>query len=173
MALQAAERVRKLPPYLFADLRRKMAAARERGVEVIRIDIGDPDRPTPDEIVEQLRRAVADTADPDRHRYGCDRPVAELAEAARDFYRRRYGVKLAQDQVVCTMGSKDAIVKLCLGILNPGDVGIAPAPGYPTYNIGHVFASGVTYQVPLHAENDFLVDFDGDFSNFFGQEKLR
>ena len=160
MDLERAERLKKLPPYLFADLRRKMADAREKGIKVIRIDIGDPDIPTPDPVVAELCRAAADPADGDRHRYGCDRPVPDLPAAARAFYQRRYGVTIGDDQLVTTMGSKDAIVKLCLSIMNPGDIGIAPVPGYPTYNIGHVFASGVTCQVPLRPENGFLLDFD-------------
>jgi LL-diaminopimelate aminotransferase len=77
-----------------------------------------------------------------------------------DFYQHRYGVPLSDDQVVTTLGSKDAIVKMALGILNPGDIGIAASPGYPTYNIGHVFASATTYYAPLLRENDFFVDFD-------------
>jgi len=160
MHLKQSERLSKLPRYLFADLRRKMAEARQRGIKVIRIDIGDPDEPTPDPIVAELCRAIDDRNDPDRHRYGCDRPVAEFPQAARDFYSRRYGVKLNEDQIVSTMGSKDAIVKFCLAIMDPGDVGIAPQPGYPTYNIGHVFAGGSTYYAPLRKENDFLIDFD-------------
>ena len=160
MAIERSERLNKLPRYLFADLRRKMAEAREKGIKVIRIDIGDPDLPAPEPLVREFCRAVDDRADGDRHRYGCDRPVAEFPQAARDFYRRRYGVELAGDQVVCTMGSKDAIVKFCLAIMNPGDIGIAPQPGYPTYNIGHVFAGGSTYYAPLREANDFLVDFD-------------
>ena len=161
MEVQRSERLRKLPPYLFADLRRKMAAAREKGVKVLRIDIGDPDTPAPDPVVEELCRAAADSSDPDRHRYGCDRPAAEFPAAALAFYKRRWGVELAEDQLVTTMGSKDAIAKLPMAIMNPGDVAIAPVPGYPTYNIGHVFAGGVTHQAPLLQENDFLVDFDG------------
>jgi len=160
MDIEPSQRLRKLPPYLFADLRRKMAAARDKGVEVIRIDIGDPDTPTPDPVVDELVRAVRDAGDSDRHRYGCDRPVEAFARAARRFYRRRYGLKLADDQIVTTMGSKDAIVKFAMALMNPGDVGIAPVPGYPTYNIAHVFAGGVTHQAPLLKENDFLVDFD-------------
>jgi LL-diaminopimelate aminotransferase len=160
MEFQQAERLNKLPPYLFADLRRKMAAAREKGVEVIRIDIGDPDMPTPDPIVDELCTRVRDVEDGDRHRYGCDRPAAEFPQAVQDFYKRRYGAEIAKDQLVCTMGSKDAIVKFCMGLMNPGDLAIAPVPGYPTYNIGHVFAGGVTYQVPLLRENGFLLDFD-------------
>ena len=160
MEIQIAERLRKLPPYLFADLRRKIAAAKEKGIKVINLGIGDPDRPTPDPVVAELCRAVTDTSDPNRQRYGCDIPVPEFPRAVRSFYKRRYDVDLSEDQVVTTMGSKDAIVKFAMSMMNPGDVGIAPVPGYPTYNIGHVFASAVTYQAPLLAENGFLVDFD-------------
>jgi LL-diaminopimelate aminotransferase len=159
MEVQLAERLQKLPPYLFADLRRKINAAKEKGVKVISLGIGDPDKPTPDPVVDELCRAVRDVSDPNRQRYGCDVPVPEFAQAARDFYGRRHGVTLSEDQVVTTMGSKDSIVKLCMSIMNPGDVGIAARPGYPTYNIGHVFASAVTYEAPLLRENDFLVDF--------------
>ncbi len=155
-----AERLQKLPPYLFVDLRQKMAAAKERGVDVISLGIGDPDFPTPDLVVDTLCSRIQNTDDPDRHRYGCDNPVAEFPEAVRDFYQHRYGVSLSENQIVTTLGSKDAIVKMALGILNPGDIGIAASPGYPTYNIGHVFASATTYYAPLLRANDFYVDLD-------------
>jgi len=172
MDIQLSERLRKLPPYLFADLRRKIAAAKEKGVKVITLGIGDPDVPTPDPVVAELCRAVADVDDANRHRYGCDVPVAEFPRAVRDFYQRRWGVDLADDQIVTTMGSKDAIAKLPLAMMDPGDVGIAPVPGYPTYNIGHVLAGGSTYQVPLRAENGFLVDFDEIPSDVRRQAKI-
>ena len=155
-----AERLQKLPPYLFVDLRQKMAAAKEKGVDVISLGIGDPDYPTPDAVVNTLCNAIQDTDDPDRHRYGCDNPVSEFPQAVKEFYKRRFGVPLSDEQIVTTFGSKDAIVKLALGILNPGDVGIAASPGYPTYNIGHVFASATTYYAPLLRKNNFFVDFD-------------
>ena len=160
MDIQLAERLKKLPPYLFADLRRKIAEARAKGVKVLSLGIGDPDTFTPDAVVDELCRAVRDPNDPNRHRYGCDQPVAEFPQAVRDFYKRRYGVTLAEDQVVTTNGSKDAIAQLPMALLNPGDLAIAPSPGYPTYNIGHVFAGAVTYQAPLLRQNKFLVDFD-------------
>jgi LL-diaminopimelate aminotransferase len=159
MPFEPARKLDKLPPYLFADIRRKRAAAIARGVDVINLSIGDPDIPTPEPVVTELCRAVRDAADFNRHRYGCDVPVPQFAEAARNFYRRRYGVELAPDQVVTTTGGKDAIVQLALSSLNPGDLGIAPSPGYPTYNIGHVFSGAVTYQAPLLPENGFLMDF--------------
>ena len=155
-----AERLQKLPPYLFVDLRQKMAAAKERGVDVISLGIGDPDFPTPDPVVETLCSTIQNSEDPDRHRYGCDNPVDEFPQAVSDFYQNRFGVSLQENQIVTTLGSKDAIVKMALGILNPGDIGIAASPGYPTYNIGHVFASATTYYAPLLRENGFYVDFD-------------
>ena len=155
-----AERLQKLPPYLFVDLRQKMAAAKERGVDVISLGIGDPDFPTPDPVVETLCNTIQNSEDPDRHRYGCDNPVDEFPHAVSAFYQNRFGVSLQENQIVTTLGSKDAIVKMALGILNPGDIGIAASPGYPTYNIGHVFASATTYYAPLLRENDFYVDFD-------------
>lgn len=155
-----AERLQKLPPYLFVDLRQKMAAAKARGIDVISLGIGDPDMPTPDPIVETLCHAIQDPEEPDRHRYGCDNPVADFPLAVRDFYQHRYSVSLVDEQIVTTLGSKDAIVKLALGVLNPGDIGIAASPGYPTYNIGHVFASATSYYAPLLRKNNFYVDFD-------------
>lgn len=160
MELPVAQRLEKLPPYLFADLRRKMAAMREKGVKVITLGIGDPDQPAPDPVVRELIRAVDDPQDINRHRYGCDVPVEQFKEEAASFYKRRFGVSLTQDQIVTTTGSKDAIVQFCLAVLNPGDLGIAPSPGYPTYNIGHVFTSSNTFYTPLLKQNGFLVDFD-------------
>lgn len=159
MKIAPANRLQKLPPYLFAALRQKIAAKRAEGIDVITLGIGDPDYPTPDPIIAELVARVADNDDPDRHRYGCDALVPEWTAAVKDFYQRRYKVTLADNEIVTTMGSKDAIVKLCLAIMDPGDVGIAPLPGYPTYNIGHVFASGVSYYVPLRPENNWLLDF--------------
>jgi LL-diaminopimelate aminotransferase len=160
MEIQLANRLQKLPPYLFAALRRKIAEKKAKGEQVISLGIGDPDLPTPDAIIDELCRAVKDANDPNRHRYGCDVPAGEFKEAVKNFYKRRYKVTLADDQIITTMGSKDAIAKLPMGIMNPGDLAIAPVPGYPTYNIGHTFAGGVTFQVPLLRENKFLVDFD-------------
>jgi len=160
MDVELSQRLAQLPPYLFADLRRKIATARAEGMDVITLGIGDPDRPTPQPVIDEFIRAVCDETDTDRHRYGCDVPTAEFPQAVRDFYKRRWDVDLAEDQVVCTMGSKDAIAKMGMAIMNPGDVGIIPEPGYPTYNISHVFAGATSHRVPLRPENEWLLDFD-------------
>lgn len=160
MEFALANRVAQLPPYPFAKLRAAISEKKKQGINVISLGIGDPDRPTPDVVVNELIRAATDVNDPNRDRYGCDALVPELPAAIKSFYKRRYNVELADNQIRPTMGSKDAIVKLCMGLMNPGDIGIAPCPGYPTYNIGHTFVSGVTYRVKLRAEDGFLMDFD-------------
>ena len=159
MDLPVANRLQKLPPYLFAALRKKIAEKKAKGVKVITLGIGDPDLPTPEPVIDELLRAVNDPADPNRHRYGCDNPAGELTRSVRDFYARRYGVKLDDSQIAVTSGSKDAIVQFCLAVLNPGDLGIVPVPGYPTYNIGHVFCSANSYYMPLRREDGWLMDF--------------
>ncbi len=172
MNLDRSNRLQKLPPYLFADLRRKMAAARERGVDVITLGIGDPDSATPDPVVDELCRSIRDTSDPNKHRYGCDVPAEELPLAFQRFYQRRFGVSLDLDQILVTMGSKDAIAKLPMAFLNPGDIAIAPEPGYPTYNIGTTFAGAVTHYLPLRASQGYLPDFDELPRNVRTQAKM-
>ena len=172
MDVQISDRLAQLPPYLFADLRRKIAAKRAEGMKVITLGIGDPDVPAPAAVVEELCRAANDESDINRHRYGCDAPVAAFPDACREFYKKRWGVELDADQVVTTMGSKDAIAKLPMAIMNPGDIGIAPLPGYPTYNIGHVFAGGKTHYVDLRKENNYLMDFSEIPSDIAKKAKL-
>ncbi len=172
MNLTPSNRLQKLPPYLFADLRRKMAEARARGVDVITLGIGDPDLPTPDPVIREMVRALDDPDDPNRHRYGCDVPAEALPHAIQRFYRRRFGVELAEDQICVTLGSKDAIAKLPMAFLNPGDLGLAPEPGYPTYNIGHTFAGGVTHYLPLLPENGYLPVFEDIPAHARQQAKL-
>ena len=109
MSFALSNRLQKLPPYLFADLRRKTAAVRARGVDVISLGIGDPDQPTPDPVVNEMVRALTDPADPNKDRYGTDVAPEALPQAFIDFYARRFGVTLKPEQVVVTMGSKDAI----------------------------------------------------------------
>ena len=160
MEMEFSDRLNSLPRYLFAGLRTKIAEARKQGREIISLGIGDPDFPTPGLIVEELKDKI-DNDDPGtRHRYGCDVPVEALPKAFCDLYKRQWDVELDADEVVVTMGSKDSIARLPMAVMNPGDIGIAPVPGYPTYHIGHVFAGCETHFVSLKKENDYLFDFD-------------
>lgn len=157
--MRRASRLDKVPPYLFAEIRRKVAEAKKRGVDVITLGIGDPDQPTPEHIIDELCRALRDESDPDRHRYGGDCPVAEFPEAAAEWYQRRFGVELDPGAEVCTLiGSKEGIAHLPWAVIEAGDVTLVPEPGYTVYYTGTVFAGGDCHWMPLVKENDFLPD---------------
>jgi LL-diaminopimelate aminotransferase len=159
MEIRVAERIATLPPYLFAELDRKKAEARRRGLDLISLGIGDPDLPTPGHIVSAGQAALAD---PTNHRYPDYEGLREFREACLRFYDRRFGVQgLDPDRhCVSLIGSKEGIAHVALALVDPGDVVLCPAPGYPVYGIGTRFAGGVPYYLPLHRENGFLPDLD-------------
>lgn len=156
MHIQPAERIEKLPRYLFAEIDKKIRAAVEKGVDVIKLGIGDPDQPTPDYIV---RRAMEEVAKPANHTYPPDEGLTEFKQAVARFYKDRHGVELDPEREVCVLlGSKEGIAHISACFVNPGDVNIVPDPGYPVYSIGTMFAGGDVYRMPLLAENNFLPD---------------
>jgi LL-diaminopimelate aminotransferase len=157
--MHRASRLDKVPPYLFAEIRRKVAEAKARGIDVISLGIGDPDQPTPDHIISELCRSIRDESDPDRHRYGGDCPVAEFPQAVAEWYGRRFGVELDPKAEVCTLlGSKEGIAHLAWAMVDSGDVTLVPEPGYTVYYTGTVFAGGTCHWMPLVKENAFLPD---------------
>ncbi len=155
---QFAKRIEKLPPYLFAEISRKIAEKRAQGVDVISFAIGDPDLPTPDHILGALTEA---SLDPTNHRYPETDGLPELREAIAAWYERRFGVQLdPQKEVLPLIGSKEGIGHIALCFIDPGDVALVPDPGYPVYAVGTMFAGGEAYYLPLREENEFLPDLD-------------
>lgn len=156
--IQYAERIRTLPPYLFAaidDMKRK---AIERGMDIINLGIGDPDLPTPGPIIETLRRAAGD---PRHHQYPSYDGMLSFRTAVAEWYRRRFGVALDPTSEVLTLiGSKEGIGHIPLAFLDPGDVVLVPSPGYPVYPVATSFAGGTSYFMPLVKQNGFLPDLD-------------
>ena len=154
-----AERVGQLPPFLGGAIRARIRDARERGVDVISLGIGDPDQPTPDHIVEALCRAARDPA---HHVYPNDlRGAPAYRHALAAWYGRRFGVELDPDtEVISLIGSKEGNHHLALALLNPGDVALVPDPAYPVYESACVIAGAEVVRVPLHPDDDFLVDFE-------------
>jgi LL-diaminopimelate aminotransferase len=151
--VRTAKRIEKLPPYLFASLDRRIAEARERGVDVISFAIGDPDRPTPSHIVDA---AVAAVADPANHRYPSYYGLGDLRRAIAAYYRRRFGVTLdPESQVLPLIGSKEGIHNLATAFVDPGDVVLVPDPGYPVYASSAILAGGRPVMVPLPAADGF------------------
>ena len=156
--MRIAKRVEGLPPYLFAELDKRVAAKRAEGADVISLGVGDPDLPTPPHIVEALREAALD---PSTHRYPSYYGMPELRRAIADYYDRRFGVTLdPETEVLPLIGSKEGIAHLATAFVDPGDRALVADPGYPVYGIGTILAGGEPVSLPLTAEHRFLPDFD-------------
>ena len=158
MTCKRAERLQKLPPYLFAEVDRKKKAAIGAGRDIINLGVGDPDQPTPDFIIEALYRGASDPAN---HQYALDAGMPAFRETIAQWLERRFGVHAdPKTEVLPTIGSKEAIAHFPLAVLNPGDVALVPEPGYPPYRSGTIFADAEPYLMPLKKENHFFPDFD-------------
>ena len=156
--MRTSERLDRLPPYLFAELERKIAEKKAGGVDVISLGIGDPDTPTPDVTIEALAGAVRD---PSTHRYPSNRGRPELRNALARFYERRFGVALDPDtEVVPALGAKECIFCLNLAFLDPGTVALAADPGYPVYTGGPLLAGAEAELMPLMPQLGFAPDLD-------------
>jgi len=154
--MRPSSRLDQIPPYLFAQLERKISEKRAAGIDVISLGIGDPDTPTYAPIVQAAQRAVAD---PSTHTYPTNRGRAEFREAMAAFYDRRFGVVLdPETEVMATIGAKECIFNLNLAFLDPGDVALASDPGYPVYTGGPVIAGGEAVLMGLEPELGFAPD---------------
>jgi LL-diaminopimelate aminotransferase len=155
--MRSSRRLELIPPYLFAELERKVAAKRAAGVDVISLGIGDPDTPTYPPIVAAAQQAVAD---PSTHTYPSNRGRPEFRAAIAAFYERRFGVALDPDtEVMPAIGAKECIFNLNLAFLDPGDVALASDPGYPVYTGGPLLTGAEPVLMPLLAERGFAPDF--------------
>jgi len=153
-----ADRIKHLPPYLFAAIDKAKEEARGRGVDVIDLSVGDPDMPTPSHIVEALARAADDPAN---HQYPSYSGKLSFRTAVADWYKKTFGVSLDPETEVLTLiGSKEGIAHAPLAFINPGDTALVPDPAYPVYRTAVQFAGGNPVIVPLLAENGFLPDLD-------------
>ncbi len=151
-----ADRLEKMPEYPFARWGERVNAARARGIDVIRLDIGNPDLPPPDAVIDAL---CSSARRPNHHGYPGYRGIPALREGIADYYERRFGVTLdPKDEVVPLLGSKEGIVHLALGVLDAGDLVLVPDPGYPSYTMGAVLAGARVYKFPLLPERGFLPD---------------
>jgi LL-diaminopimelate aminotransferase len=153
-----ARRIESLPPYLFAEISKRIAEKRAQGVDVISFGIGDPDMPTPEHILAALAEA---SRDPANHRYPESEGLPELRRAIAAWYGRRFSVDLDPDkEVLPLIGAKEGIAHVAFCFIDPGDVALVPDPGYPVYSVGTLLMGGEPYYLPLTEENDFLPDLD-------------
>jgi LL-diaminopimelate aminotransferase len=169
--MQPSERLDRIPPYLFAELERKIAAKKDAGVDVISLGIGDPDRPTPAVIVDAMEEAITE---PETHHYPSNRGRPEFREAISDFYERRFGIEdLDRDtEVVPALGAKECIFNLNLAFLDAGDVALASDPGYPVYTGGPLLVGAEPYALPLLPERGFAPDLDAIPADVAAKAKL-
>ncbi|XKO55835.1 pyridoxal phosphate-dependent aminotransferase [Lysinibacillus fusiformis] len=156
--MEFSKKLQQLPTQFFAALVQKVNNTLEEGRDVINLGQGNPDQPTPTHIIQALQGAAEN---PQNHKYSPFRGIAELRQAAADFYKREYDVEINPDTEVAILGgTKIGLVELPLAVLNPGDTMLLPDPGYPDYLSGVVLGD-VNFEVlPLFAENHFLPDYD-------------
>jgi LL-diaminopimelate aminotransferase len=156
--MRMAYRVGDLPPYVFAQVGRRIRELVAEGRDIIRLDIGSPDLPPPAFIVDAMYQSMKDPA---HHGYGGYYGTPELRKAIAVYYEDRFGVRLdPEKEVTPLIGSKEGIANVALAFVNPGETVLVPDPGYPTYRLGTLLAGGVTVSMPLLAESGFLPDLD-------------
>ena len=170
MTVMTARRLGRIPPYLFAEIDRKVQGKKAAGVDVISLGIGDPDLPTPPRIVSALQEAAADPAN---HQYPSYVGLKELREAISAWYRGRFNVELdPASEILPTLGSKDGISHAPFAFVDPGEVVLAPDPGYTPYATGAIMADGEPYMMPLTAENGWVPDLDAIPAGIRARAKL-
>lgn len=154
--MKPAKRVETLPPYMFAELDRKIEAKRSEGADVISLGVGDPDQPTPRHVVEALQEAAEDPA---THQYPSYWGLPALRKAIAGWYGSRFGVDLDADaEVLPLVGSKEGIAHLAWAFVDPGDEVLVPDPGYPVYAASTLLAGGTPVSLHVRPERGFLPD---------------
>lgn len=165
-----ARRINELPPYLFAEIDRRKRAALARGVDLIDLGIGDPDIPTPSNIVEKLLESATK---PVNHRYPNSSGMPEFRDAVASWYKQRFNVSLDPGkEVVSLIGSKEGIGNMAVAFVDPGDIVLVASPCYPVYHIGTAFNGGKNYFLPLKKENHFLPDLESIPSDIAKRAKM-
>ena len=158
MNAEFADRIKRLPPYLFAEIEKQIKEKKAQGVDLISLSIGDPDLPPPQVVIDALRE---ESANPKNHNYSFSQGEPDFREAVTQWYKKRFGVDLAQDQVVALLGSKEGIANVARAFVNSGDRVLVPDPAYPVYANGStILCDGVPVAMPLLEENGFKPDFD-------------
>ncbi len=167
---EMAERIKRLPPYLFAEIDRLKEEVSKKGIDIIDLGVGDPDIPTPSDIVDKAKIALEDSAN---HQYPSYVGMYEFREAACRWYKRRFNVELdPSSEVVSLIGSKEGIAHLPLAFINPGDYALVPDPGYPVYPVSIMFAGGEVFKMPLKKSNNFLPDLEDIPEDILNKAKL-
>ena len=149
-------RIKRLPPYVFAQVQTLKLEARQRGEDIIDFGMGNPDHATPSHIVEKLVEAARNSRN---HRYSASRGITKLRHAITSWYKRRYDVDLdPETEAITTIGSKEGIAHLALALMGPGDVVLTPTPSYPIHMYSVIIAGGEVRGIELRPDSDFFDD---------------
>ncbi len=168
--IQPAQRIAGFKPYFFASLNQKINELKKKGVSIIRLDMGSPDLPPTDEIIDVM---VKSARDPHQHGYSAIGGTPQFRQACADYYLKRFNVKLdPAREILALVGSKEGVFNLSQVILNPGDVSLVPDPGYPAYREGGRIAGAELYDMPLLPKNGFLPDLDAIPDNILEKAKI-
>ena len=163
MRTEFAERVKRLPPYLFAEIERLIKEKKAQGVDLISLSIGDPDLPPPEFVIEALKAEVSSLKN---HNYSFSQGEPDFRQAVVDWYEKRFQVALEQDQVIALMGSKEGLANVGRAFVNSGDKVLVPDPAYPVYANGTtILNEGTPIPLPLLKENDFKPDFGAVYAD--------
>ncbi len=165
-----SQRLDNLPPYIFSVINDRLRTLQAEGARIIRLDIGNPDLPPPDAVIEALSQSARN---PDNHGYTGYRGTADFRQAVAEYVENRFDLTVNPDtEVLPVIGSKEGIVNLSLAYLGPGDAALVPDIGYPAYSMGTLLAGGEVIWIPLRAENDFQPDVSGISSDVLARAKL-
>jgi LL-diaminopimelate aminotransferase len=165
-----SERLRRLPPYLFAEIDKKKKAAIAAGRDVINLGVGDPDRPTPPSIISSLQHHVENPA---FHQYALDQGAPELRRSIAAFCKKRYDIDLDPDtEIMALIGSKEGLAHFPLAVLNPGEISLVPDPCYPVYRSSSMFAGADVYTMPLEPALGFRPDLDAIPADVYSLARL-
>lgn len=168
--MELSERLKKIPPYLFVELDKLKNEKIKQGIEVIDLGIGDPDIPTPVEIVEVAKKALEN---PSYHRYPSNAGSLFYRKACANYLKRRFGISFdPETEILALIGSKEGIAHFPIAFINPGDVVLCPDPAYPVYHLGTIFTDGIPYYVPLTWENEFLPELKSIPENIWQKTKI-
>lgn len=152
--IEEFHRIKRLPPYVFAEVNRLKASARARGADIIDLGMGNPDLPTPQHIVDKLVETVSK---PRTNRYSASKGIPGLRRAQAAYYERRFGVKIdPETEVVATLGSKEGFANMAQAITAPGDVILVPNPTYPIHEFGFIISGAAIRHVPAGTGEEFL-----------------
>ena len=151
-------RIRRLPPYVFAEVNDMKARARAEGIDVIDFGMGNPDLPTPKHVIDKMKETIDN---PKTHRYSNSRGIPGLRKAISGYYERRFGVSVDPNtQAIVTLGSKEGLANLSQAITSPGDVILVPNPSYPIHQFGFIIAGAAARSIPVEPGPEFMAALD-------------